>query len=314
MSEWKARDAARFLDPPTADSHKYRRGVLGARIGSSAYPGAAVLGVEAAWRTGIGVVRYSPPLGDDVPDLGLPSPAAAVLSARPETIVVDGHQAVAADCDAWLLGSGTDPRQRSFAERSAIAHLLSGDTPLVVDAGALSELGEQAAPVVITPHIGEFRTFWERLDLGGTPIESASPTMERVHAAAQLAARLGVTVLLKGSVTAVATPGGFGATAGPATPWLATAGTGDVLAGILGALVATHGTAVGSDPELLGPLAASAAVIHDMAARIAAGDPRGDDPRGDVQGRPITALDVAHALPDAVAAARHHPRGGQTQG
>lgn len=110
-----------------------------------------------------------------------------------------------------------------------------------------------------------------------------------------LAADLGVTVLLKGSTTLVTTPPGESATVGPATPWLATAGTGDVLAGILGALTAAHAAARDDRPRVdhdaLLSLAATASLLHDCAARFATWH----------EDRPITALDVAEALPAAVA-------------
>ena len=304
VQRWSTARAGEHLRAPDAGSDKYRRGVLGIRTGSTAYPGAAVLGVEAAWRTGIGMVRYAPPLGDAPPALGLPAPAAAVLAARPETVFVDG--AHAARCDAWLLGSGTDPGRRSFVEREALHSLFAGDTPLVVDAGALYETvgADVRAPLVLTPHRGEFVALWVEAGLGDRPPgwpegrDRAPDEAALVAAASALAERLGATVLLKGSLTVSATPGGFRAVIGPATPWLAAAGTGDVLAGVLGALTATHGAAVRSDPELLGPLAASAASLHDAAARSASGDASAA-----VAGRPITALDVAHALPDAIARA-----------
>jgi len=305
---WSLARAAEHLIAPDAASDKYRRGVLCVRTGSSTYPGAAVLGVEAAWRTGVGLVRYTPPLDDAEPALGLPTPAAAVLAARPETVFTAGSGR--GRCDAWLLGSGTDPAQRSFTERESMRSLFGGETPLVVDAGALPELSEFAepaaarvlAPAVLTPHRGEFLTLWRAAGLGdrpeGWPEERGRVPDEEAltDAAGALAERLGATVLLKGSLTIAATPGGFRAAAGPATPWLAAAGTGDVLAGVLGALVATHGAAVRAEPELLGPLAASAATLHDAAARLAACDPGGEG-----RGRPIAALDVAHALPAVIA-------------
>lgn len=295
-TRWSAALAAALLVRPDEHSDKYRRGVLGLRTGSAAYPGAAVLGAEAAWRTGVGLVRYVPVIGDAAPGFGLASPAAAVLAARPETVFTsDAERPVR--CDAWVIGSGTDPEQRGFAEVAAIERLFDGSAPVVVDAGALALLSGRhdppTAPIIATPHRGEFLALQREAGLSG-----ASGTVdERIAAASSLARALGVAVLLKGSETIVATPGGFVAVAGPATPWLATAGTGDVLAGALGALVATHAEAVRADPELLGPLGATAAVLHDAAARIAAGDGR----RGSGS-RPITALDVAHALPEAFAA------------
>lgn len=307
---WDAARAGAWIAAPAADSDKYRRGVLDLRTGSAAYPGAAVLGAEAAWHTGIGLVRYTPPLGDEPPAFGLPSPAAAVLAARPETVFADDSGASRSRCDAWLLGSGTDPARRSFAEREALHGILAGGAPVVVDAGALSEIHAtgRRAPVVATPHRGEFLSLWREAGLGERPAEWPADRAETpaeaalAGAALALAERLGATVLLKGSLTVAATPGGFCAVAGPATPQLATAGTGDVLAGALGALVATHAAAVREDPELLGPLAASAAVLHDRAARIAQ-QLGAEGRRSDAGARPITALDVARALPAAVAAA-----------
>lgn len=304
-TRWTAAEAAALLAPPGPDSDKYLRGVLAARTGSTAYPGAAVLTVEAAWRTGVGMVRFVPGLDDAPPAFGLPTPAAAVVGARPETVITESGTAEATGADAWLLGSGTDARTRSLAEREALARLLAGRAPLVIDAGALPELSRGTAaraPRAITPHLGEFLALWAAHDLGALPADwptASAPSGTRAHpseaarrsAALQLARRLDATVLLKGSLTIVATPGGLCTTVGPATPWLATAGTGDVLAGILGALAATHAAQIQEDPEHFGPVAATAAVIHDLAARRACGEPAA----------PITAGDVARAIPEAIA-------------
>lgn len=288
-SEWNVGRAAALLEAPDTDSHKYSRGVLGLRTGSNAYPGAAVLSAEAAWRTGIGLVRYSPPLDDEPQSLGLPSPAAAVLAVRPETVFSAGDDALTSRVDAWAIGSGTDPARRSFAEQQALERLLTEQNPVVVDAGALdlvarrSTNAHDSAPIIITPHRGEFARLWARAELQAPIPDSAD------EAAAALAKALGVTVLLKGSRTVVVSPGAEPITCGPATPLLATAGTGDVLAGILGALVATHADDVRNDATVLAQLGATAAMLHDLAARIAS--------KG---GGPITALDVAHAVPDAI--------------
>lgn len=303
---------------PSSESDKYLRGVLGLRTGSSAYPGAAVLTAEAAWRTGIGVVRYVPPIDDAEPAFGLPAPAAAVLAVRPETVFMSPDALVRQHCDAWLIGSGTDPAQRSFAEHAALRRLLTQDAPVVVDAGALDLVVDRTvsgavdrnstdvadrdhAPVVITPHRGEFRTLWERTGLGELPSGwdvargEAVPEAALVDAARRASARLDATVLLKGSLSVVAAPDGFVAVCGPATPLLATAGTGDVLAGVLAALTATNAALVRRTPAVLGACAASAAVIHDLAARIAS---HRDGESG--VPRPLTALDVAHAIPAAL--------------
>ena len=271
--------------------------MLGLRTGSASYPGAAVLSAEAAWRTGVGLVRYFSPLDDASPDFGLPSPAAAILAVRPETVFSGDRDEDRARCDTWLIGSGTDPERRSFDEHEALLALLAGSAPIVVDAGALSLVAEPrpTAPVIMTPHQGEFTTLWASsgLDLAGA--EELAPEQR----ASILAAHLGATVLLKGTRTVVAAPSGEVFAHGPATAWLATAGTGDVLAGILGALVATHSKRVREDGLMLARLGATAAMLHDDAARLASGDHKASG-----SGGPITALDVAQAIPSAVAALR----------
>lgn len=299
---WDPARTARWLRVPGPADDKYRRGVLGVRTGSAAYPGAAVLGVSAAWRTGTGMLRYVPPADEGPSELGLVPPAAAVLAARPETVFGEPG---GRPCDAWLIGSGTDPDARSDAETAALARILREDAPVVVDAGALALAAEVAqegggsgvgnrrsAPLILTPHRGEFERLWRTSGLGELPEDwpgrDGTSLAPLAAAAARLAARLGATVLLKGSTTLSATPVGRVFAIGPATPWLAAAGTGDVLAGILGALVACHAEEARRDPEVLGELGAAAAHLHDAAARQATGD-----------GRPITALDVAEAIPGA---------------
>jgi hydroxyethylthiazole kinase-like uncharacterized protein yjeF len=261
---------------PTAADDKYSRGVLGVRTGSDTYPGAAVLGVEAAWRTGIGMVRY----------LGPSVPTSLILQRRPETVTVDGR------VQAWLIGSGTDPGRRSDAETGALRGILSSSLPVVVDAGALDLAPAATAPLVVTPHEREHARLRELLGLAGSsPVTDAG----RAASAAETAAALGATVVLKGFVTVVATPDGVVRTVSAGTPWLATAGTGDVLAGAIGAVVA--GAASADD---LGALAATGVWLHGRAAGLAAAALGG-------AGGPITAADVAAALPRAVAEALAPP-------
>ena len=240
--------------------------------GSDQYPGAAVLGVEAAWRTGLGMVRY----------LGPSVPTSLVLQRRPETVIADGR------VQAWLIGSGTDAASRSDAETAALRRILASALPVVVDAGALDLAPNATAPRIVTPHDREHARL--RADLG---LAEGSPTTdaERAASAIETAAALGATVVLKGAVTIVASPSGWATTVSAGTPWLATAGTGDVLAGAIGAVVA--GAASGAD---LGPLAATGVWLHGRAASLVAGDLG-------AEGGPITALDVAAALPRAVAEA-----------
>ncbi|TDN88462.1 ADP/ATP-dependent (S)-NAD(P)H-hydrate dehydratase [Microbacterium sp. BK668] len=272
---WTISDVAGTLRRPTAADDKYSRGVLGIRTGSELYPGAAVLGVEAAWRTGVGMVRYIGAARD------------LVLQRRPETVSQDGR------VQAWLIGSGTDASARRGDETHALRALLTGEVPVVVDAGALDLVVAATAPIVVTPHAREHARLRGALGLDDEVPEDASA---RARAAAETAAALGGAVLLKGSATVVASPSGWSTTVDAGTPWLATAGTGDVLGGVIGALVA--GAAAGGelDAERLAALAASGAWLHGRAARLAS-SAAGEG------GGPITALDVAEALPRVVAEA-----------
>lgn len=243
------------------------------RTGSTAYPGAAVLGVEAAWRTGLGMVRY----------LGPQRATDLVLARRPETVAADGR------VQAWTIGSGTDASARTADETETLRGLLRDTDPIVVDAGALDLAveAEATAPRILTPHDREHARLRTALGLG-------QAGADRVAAAGETAEATGAVVLLKGAVTIVAAPGGWAASADSGTPWLATAGTGDVLAGVIGALVAgAMARGESTDASSLAALAASGAWLHGRAASIAAS-------RLGSAGGPITALDVAEALPAAV--------------
>ncbi len=275
VGAWRVQDASDVLRRPTEADDKYSRGVLGIRTGSDAYPGAAVLGVEAAWRAGIGMVRY----------LGPSVPTSLVLQRRPETVTVDGR------VQAWLIGSGTDAGHRSDAETDALRGILSSTLPVVVDAGALDLAPAASAPLVVTPHDREHARL--RAWLGLTE-DSPKTDAERAASALETASALGATVVLKGFVTVVASPGGWVRTVSAGTPWLATAGTGDVLAGAIGAVVA--GGTQSATADALAPLAATAVWLHGRAASLAVGDLGGG-------GGPITAADVAAFLPRAVAEA-----------
>jgi hydroxyethylthiazole kinase-like uncharacterized protein yjeF len=270
LPAWTVQDAARVLRRPTAADDKYSRGVLGVRTGSDQYPGAAVLGVEAAWRTGLGMVRY----------LGPAVPTSLVLQRRPETVAADGR------VQAWLIGSGTDATNRSDAETKALRQILAAELPVVVDAGALDLAPGARAPMIVTPHGREHARLRALL---GLPEDSPTTDAERAASATETAAALGATVVLKGAVTIVASVGGWATAVSAGTPWLATAGTGDVLAGVIGALVA--GAAPDAD---LGAAAATGVWLHSRAASLAAAELGG-------AGGPLTALDVAAALPRAVA-------------
>lgn len=269
VREWSRGDTARVLRAPVPDDDKYSRGVVALRTGSPAYPGAAVLGVEAAWRAGAGFVRY----------VGEERVADAVLARRPETVT--GRDVGRTRVDAWVIGSGTDAAHRGSDEEEHLRALLRGDARVVVDAGALDLVDRPTAPTLLTPHAKEFATLRRRLGLptGG----------DRVAEASEVATALNVAVLLKGSRTLVAAPDGGVIAIGAGTAWLSTAGTGDVLGGALGAVLA----AASASP--LAEAAAAGAWLHGHAARIASGTTNGEP------GHPIVALDVAEALPRAIA-------------
>ncbi|KZE88978.1 ADP-dependent NAD(P)H-hydrate dehydratase [Microbacterium sp. TNHR37B] len=268
---WTASDTAELLRKPTASDDKYSRGVVGLRTGSITYPGAAVLGVEAAWRTGVGMVRY----------VGPERAASLVLARRPETVTVAGR------VQAWVVGSGTDPAARSESETAALRELLSGVAPVVVDAGALELAIGATAPRILTPHAGEHARVRAALGLE----EDANDA----EAVAETARVLKACVVRKGSETIVAGADGSLIVLPVATAWLATAGTGDVLAGTIGAVVAgvVARSAGEPSPREIARAAAAGAWLHARAGALAV-DSRGEGP--------ITALDVAESLPLAVAA------------
>lgn len=271
---WDERDAAAWIAVPQESSDKYSRGVLGVVTGSDRYPGAAVLGVEGASRTGVGMIRY----------LGADRPAEQVMHRRPEVVTAPGR------VQGWLIGSGMDAASRPADDAQRLRSALRDGTPLVIDAGALDLVGRASAPVVVTPHFRELATMLA----AGADDDSDAVTADDIAAdpagwTIRAAESLGVTVLLKGHTTYVAAPGGprYAVTAGPA--WLATAGSGDVLGGVLGALVATHAREIDEDGHTaLAALAATAAWVHGRAGERAS------------DGGPIVALDIVGELPGVV--------------
>ncbi|MGW2202257.1 NAD(P)H-hydrate dehydratase [Streptomyces sp. NPDC001774] len=250
-------DVAGLLPVPGAESDKYRRGVVGVVAGSARYPGAAVLAVTGALRGGAGAVRYVGPAGD------------AVIARHPETLVHEGPPGKAGRVQAWVVGPG-------LGDGPGVADALASDVPVLVDADGLRELDAEAvrartAPTLLTPHAGEAAA------LLGASRESVEA--ERLGAVRELAARFGATVLLKGSTTLVAEGSGPVRVNPTGTSWLATAGSGDVLSGLAGSLLAAGLRARDA--------ASVAAYLHGLAARRASG------------GAPIAAGDVAEALPAA---------------
>ncbi|WP_286343959.1 ADP-dependent NAD(P)H-hydrate dehydratase [Frondihabitans sucicola] len=247
---WAAADAADWIAVPDDDDDKYSRGVLGVVTGSDQYPGAAVLGVEAALHTGVGMLRY----------LGPERAASFVLHRRPEAVTSPGR------VQAWLLGSGIDPATLDGVTTDRFRSAAQSGLPLVLDAGALALREQTDAPIIVTPH------FRELAGASGRSVDDIAA--DPAAAAARAAEEWGVTVLLKGHRTYVASPGGLRLVASSAPSWLATAGAGDALGGILGALVATHTDEIDGDQDALARLAATASVVHGLAAARASGAAR----------------------------------------
>lgn len=276
MESIDRRDVAGLWPVPTKNDDKYSRGVLGIVAGSEAYPGAAVLVASAAVRAGVGMVRYvGPRRAQDL-----------VLAARPEVVVHDSGEATERlpRVSAWVIGPGVADHP---GQDAVIGAVLASGVPLVVDAGALEACARaraagarQATPdhVLMTPHARELVATLVALR---HDVTEADVARDRAAHARLLAETARATVLLKGATTLVSPPGGAVVAMPDAPAWLATAGSGDVLAGIAGALLAAGLTAVDA--------AVAASWIHARAAEAASG------------GGPIAALDIADALPAVIA-------------
>lgn len=257
---------AALVSAPDANDNKYTRGLVGLVVGSDEFPGAAVLAVTAAIRAGIGMVRY----------LGPATIANEILPKRPEMVIGEGS------ADAWVFGSGVDAG-RSAEQVANIKRLANSAVLSVIDAGALEivDFASIAGRAVLTPHAGELERLLTRL---GSPISKADIAADP-GAAAQAAARLtGQIVLLKGSLTQIASPSGELREVGPNSAALATAGTGDVLAGLLGALLAANAPALAEGNATLEDVAELAVIIHSSAADSAH------------KLGPVAALDVAEGI------------------
>lgn len=260
-------DVAARWPVPAPSSDKYTRGVLGVVAGSERYPGAAVLCVSAALATGVGMVRYAGPS----------RPSDLVLAACPEVVPGVGR------VQAWALGSGFDVTQADEEQLAVLRAALDSELPCLVDAGALDLVERpRQAPTLLTPHAGELARLLTRLEGdGASPVAAEAVTAHPVPHLRRAVELTGATVLLKGSTTLVAGPHTPVRSQADAPPWLATAGAGDVLAGVAGALLAA-----GLSPLEAGSLAA---LVHGVAADRA-------NPGG-----PVRAIDVAHAIPGTVA-------------
>jgi hydroxyethylthiazole kinase-like uncharacterized protein yjeF len=265
-------DVAALWPVPGASDDKYSRGVLGVVAGGEDYTGAAVLCCTGAVCAGVGMVRY----------VGTPTPIGLVRAAVPEAVVGVGR------VQAWVIGSGLDTTAggaAAEAQLDAAQDALSSDLPVLLDAGGLDLLGTagRSAPTLLTPHAGELARLLSRL--GPDEVTREQVARSPLTQARKVADRTGATVLLKGATTLVVPPSGAEQpvrSQHDAPPWLATAGAGDVLAGLCGALLAA-----GLSPLDAGSLGA---LVHGAAAEQA-------NPGG-----PLRALAVAHGIPAAVAA------------
>ena len=244
-------DVAALLPRPGFAAHKYTRGVLGVVAGSPQYTGAGVLVVAAAVATGLpGMVRYEGASED------------LIRVSLPEVVIGPGQ------VQAWVVGSGIG---RGLA--SQVSSVLAERLPTVVDADALRHLPSRcAAPTVLTPHAGELANM---LDVPRAQVEA-----DMLDHAQEAAERWNAVVLLKGAHSVIAAPGGRVRVNTSGVSWLATAGSGDVLSGVIGSLLA-----VGLDAF---DAASAGAWLHGSAAALAS------------HGGPLVATDVVAALRETV--------------
>lgn len=240
----EAADVRRLWPVPGPHDDKYTQGVVGVLAGSPGYPGAAILCSGAAVATTSGMVRYAG------------SAAAEVVSHWPEVVAASDAPS-AGRVQAWVVGPGLGTDDSALTE---LTFALNSDLPAIVDADGLTLLARhphlvtrREAPTVLTPHAGEYAR-----------LAGQSPGEDRVAAARRLAEHFGATVLLKGNVTVIAGPDRTYLNPAGGS-WAATAGSGDVLSGMIGALLAS-----GVSPA---EAAAAASFVHARAANDSAAEP-----------------------------------------
>lgn len=263
-----------WFEAPAQDATKYSRGVVGVVTGSAQYPGAALLSVGGALHSGAGMVRYFGPVSE-------------LAVARHPEIVVDTEVASASKVHAWVIGCGMGTGDSA---RTALREVLRRDEPVLVDADAITMLATdfalqeavgarfaRGALTLLTPHTGEATRIAQALGL------AVDLDADRLGGAQAIARALQCAVLLKGPVTLVTDGARFVATP-VLNAQLATAGSGDVLAGLIGGMMARHAQALTASTLL--ELAAAAAIRHSEAALT-------DD---------TTASDLVVGLEDAISA------------
>ncbi len=288
-------DVVRATPMPGPTDDKYTRGVVGVVAGSAAYPGAAVLCSGSARLGGTGMVRYAGSAADHV------------VAEWPDVVASGGGPAEAGKVQSWVVGPGGGTDHES---RNRFVEALQSPAVVVLDADALTVLAKddemrglirernaRRQPTVLTPHSGEFARLG--FELGSGEKE------DRIAVLRNAAAEMQAVILLKGSCTLIATPEGTVVANNHSSSALATAGSGDVLAGLIGSMLAsatarltsTEGEATSAalalDNDAVAQLVGASAWLHGEAGTLAA--------QG---GRPVTATDVLDSLSDAIAYAR----------
>jgi hydroxyethylthiazole kinase-like uncharacterized protein yjeF len=277
LEQLEAADVAALLPRPGLVASKYTRGVLGITAGSDAYPGAAVLCTGGARAGGAGYLRFA----------GTAHPVELVRQRFPDVVATEvdhgaGEGVLAAGrVQAWVVGPGLGTDD---AAAEVVRAVLSVEVPVLVDADGLTivakhpewlhERADRGQVTLLTPHEGEFARL-----VGGDPDEvKRDLAADRLSSTRLAAAKLRATVLLKGSTTLVVDPDGSARVNGTGTGWLGSAGSGDVLSGLAGALLAS-----GLSPRDAGSVGA---YLHGLAAQLAV----------EQTGPPLVALELPDAL------------------
>ncbi len=256
----------RLPPAPGAASHKYARGHV-TILGGTAMTGAARLAAAAAHRAGAGLVSILAPDGAAAAAYRAGDPATMVLEGDPAPLLADARREV------WLAGPGLPP---AAGPRAVLARLVAAGRKVLADAGAVAACAGDPAALrgcaVLTPHAGEFARVFGAIG------------PDKPAAARRAAAATGAVVLLKGADTVIAAPDGRTAINANAPSWLATGGTGDLLAGIIAALLAQGMDAFAA--------ACAGTWLHGEAARRAPGEG-------------FVAADLLNFLSEALSAARN---------
>jgi len=235
-----------FVTPSVFDD-KYSRGVLGVITGSKTYPGAASLTTKASLRTGVGMIRFL--TGEK--DLNY-----LVLEKSAEIVIKDGQ------VQAWLLGSGIEKNGGKLKTRRKIKKALNQNLPVVLDAGAINFVTMIDANSIITPHYKELQ---ELFAANSTQVSLVEIKKDPAKWAKKASLEFKTTVLLKGNTTVICDAKNL-VEVKQGNPFLATAGTGDVLSGILGSLVATNYLRLKNKTISLLEIAQAAVIIHQEAS------------------------------------------------